>query len=158
RKQLILTGAVEEDASLTADVDALDDPDEYSAEEIEEMEEELVDAATAARTISELDAELLELAELTLVAKHVRDIGTDRKWTEVSTILQDNALVIDADGNPRKLIIFTEHRDTLDYLTARIRSLLGKPDAVNAIHGGVRRGERRQITEEFTKNPDCQIL
>ncbi len=32
------------------------------------------------------------------------------------TILQDNALTTDADGWPRKLIIFTEHRDTLDYL------------------------------------------
>ena len=27
-----------------------------------------------------------------------------------------------------------------------------------AIHGGVRRSDRRRITEEFTKNPDCQIL
>ncbi|OOK63773.1 helicase domain protein [Mycobacterium kansasii] len=59
---------------------------------------------------------------------------------------------------PRKFIIFTEHRDTLDYLTARIRSLLGKPDAVKSIHGGVRRLERRVITEEFTKNRSCQIL
>ena len=63
-----------------------------------------------------------------------------------------------ANGWPRKLIIFTEHRDTLDYLQARIGSLLGKPDAVKAIHGGVRRGDRRRITEEFTKNRDCQIL
>ena len=91
-------------------------------------------------------------------AKLVRDAGTDRKWTELSTILQDNALTTDAAGQPRKFIIFTEHRDTLDYLQTKIGSLLGKPDAVKAIHGGVRRGQRRQITEEFTKNPDVQIL
>ena len=88
----------------------------------------------------------------------VRDAGTDRKWAELSAILQDNALTTDRNGWPRKFIIFTEHRDTLDYLQARIGSLLGRPDAVKAIHGGVRRGDRRQITEEFTKNPDCQIL
>ncbi len=37
--------------------------DEYSAGELEEIEEELVDAATAARTVEELDAELLDLAD-----------------------------------------------------------------------------------------------
>src|SRR3546814_19096085 len=46
--------------------------------------------------------------------------------------------------------------DTLFPYTTLFRS--GKPDAVRSIHGGVRRGERRQITEEFTKNPECQIL
>lgn len=140
------------------DLGAYDDPDEYSADEIEELEEELVDAATAARTVEELNAELLELAELTRVSKQVRESGTDRKWTELSTLLQDIALVTDGDGKPRKFIIFTEHRDTLHYLATRIKSLLGRPNAVQAIHGGVRRNDRRQITEEFTKNPDVQIL
>ena len=158
RKNEILSGAVSDDEVLVRDVDALDDPDEFSADEIEEMEEELVDAATAARTVNELEAELLDLADLTKVAKQVRDIGRDRKWTELRTILEDNALVTDPHGKPRKLIIFTEHRDTLDYLTGRIRSLIGKPQAVVAIHGGVRRNDRRQVTEEFTKNPECQIL
>ncbi|WP_250285651.1 helicase-related protein, partial [Frankia sp. CiP1_Cm_nod2] len=134
------------------------DADEFNAEEIEELEEDLLDAATAAQTVAELNAELIELAELVKTARLVRDAGTDRKWTELSNILQDNALTTDANGWPRKFIIFTEHRDTLDYLQARIGSLLGKPDTVRAIHGGVRRGERRQITEEFTKNRDVQIL
>lgn len=84
--------------------------------------------------------------------------GTDRKWTELSNILHDEALTTDPNGWPRKLIIFTEHRDTLDYLAGRIRSLLGGNPAVQAIHGGARRRERRQITEEFTKNRGCQIL
>lgn len=156
KKQEILNGTyVEKEPSI--DVSALD-ADEYNAEEIEDIEEELLDAATAAQTVEELDGELLELAELIKVAKQVRDAGTDRKWTELSKILQDNALTTDKDGVPRKFIIFTEHRDTLDYLAVRIRSLLGKPDAVQAIHGGVRRLERRVITEEFTKNRGCQIL
>ena len=29
--------------------------------------------------------------------------------------------MFDADGNRRKLIVFTEHRDTLNYLVARLR-------------------------------------
>lgn len=142
---------------LSIDLESLDS-DDFNAQEIEELEEELLDTATAAQTVEELNAELRDLAILTNIARQVRDSGTDRKWTELSSILQNNVLTTDTDGWPRKLIIFTEHRDTLDYLQARISSLLGKPDAVRAIHGGVRRRERRQITEEFTKNRDCQIL
>ena len=156
KKQEILNGTYREQ-DPTVDLSDFDD-NELNAEEIEEMEEELLDAATAAQTVEELNAELLELANLVKIAKMVRDAGNDRKWTELSGILQDNALTTDAKGWPRKFIIFTEHRDTLDYLRAKIVSLLGKPEAVKAIHGGVRRGERRQITEEFTKNRGCQIL
>lgn len=157
RKKLEILNGTYTDKEFTIDLEGLD-ADDYNSEEIEELEEELLDAATAAQTVEELDAELLELAALTAVAKQVRDSGTDRKWTELSRILQDEALTVDANGWPRKLIIFTEHRDTLDYLAGRIRTLIGKPNAVQAIHGGVRRRERRTITEEFTKNRDCQIL
>lgn len=156
KKQDILNGTYRE-PEPSVDLEGLD-ADDFNAEEIEQLEEELLDAATAAQTVGELDAELYELADLTRVAQKVRDAGTDRKWTELSTILQDHALTTDFNGWPRKFIIFTEHRDTLGYLQSRIGSLLGRPDAVRAIHGGVRRGERRQITEEFTKNRDCQIL
>lgn len=156
KKQAVIDGSYVESEPIV-DLEDLDS-DDFNAEEIEQLEEELLDAATAARTVEELDAELAELAALTAVAKRVRDLGADRKWSELSTILQDNALTTDKNGLPRKFIIFTEHRDTLDYLQARISSLLGKPHAVRAIHGGVRRGDRRQITEEFTKNHDCQIL
>lgn len=156
RRQEILDGAITPDPSF--DVDIFDDPDEFSVEEIEDIEDELLDAATAAQTIAELETEIAELGHLIDVAKAVRDSETDRKWTELSEILQGNVLIPHDDGRPRKLIIFTEHRDTLDYLSTRIRSLLGKPHAVQQIHGGVRRLARRQITEEFTNNPDCQIL
>ncbi|TWE13178.1 helicase-related protein [Rudaeicoccus suwonensis] len=156
KKQEILNGTYRE---TDPNVDLGDfDEDEYNAEELEQLEEDVMDAATAAQTVEELNAELIELADLIETAKRVREAGTDRKWTELSTILQDNALVSDSNGWPRKFIIFTEHRDTLDYLQAKIGSLLGKLDAVKAIHGGVRRGERRVITEEFTKNRDVQIL
>ncbi|WP_442914162.1 helicase-related protein [Kribbella sp. NBC_00359] len=156
KKQGILDGTYTDDEP-SVDLDNID-AGEFNAEEIEELEEELLDAATAAQTVAELDAELLELSDLTDVAKQVRDLGADRKWTELSTILRDHALTTDSNGWPRKFIIFTEHRDTLEYLRARISSLIGSPNAVKAIHGGVRRGDRRQITEDFTKNRDCQIL
>ena len=58
----------------------------------------------------------------------------------------------------RKIIIFTEHRDTLDYLAGRIRDLLGRPEAWSTIHGGVRREERRKIMELFTQDVDTRVL
>ncbi len=156
KREEVLSGNYVE-AEPAVDLDGWD-PDDFNAAEVEDLEDELLDAATAAQTVDELDAELVELAALIEVAKRVRDSGADRKWTELSAILHDNVLTAHPDGMPRKLIVFTEHRDTLDYLTGRIRSLIGRPDAVRAIHGGVRRTERRAITEEFTKNSGCQIL
>lgn len=134
------------------------DADDRSAAEVEAVEEELLDAATAARTAQELDAELAELADLVVAARHVRDLGTDRKWVELRRILEDNDLIHPAAERPRKLIIFTEHRDTLHYLGRKIRALFGAADAVREIHGGVRRADRRATTEEFTKNPACRVL
>ena len=156
RKQEILDGTYR-DRDPAVDLGGLDG-DEYNAEQIEEMEEELLDAATAAQTVEELNAELVELTHLVETAKAVRNADTDRKWAELSAILQDDALTTDRNGWPRKFIIFTEHRDTLGYLRAKIGSLLGRPETVQAIHGGVRRGDRREITEEFSKNRDCRIL
>jgi superfamily II DNA or RNA helicase len=131
--------------------------DEFSAAEREEMEEELVDAATAARTVEELDVELADLARLVEQSRRVRNLETDRKWSELRTVVEEQAITGTEDG-PRKLIIFTEHRDTLEYLAQRIRSMIGRHDSVVTIHGGVRRGDRRQRTEEFTHNPDCRIM
>ncbi|CAM3578212.1 helicase-related protein [Tsukamurella ocularis] len=157
RKKLEIENGTYRDSEPTFDITDIDEG-EFNAEELEQFEEDVMDSATASQTVAELNAELLELADLIKTARLVREAGTDRKWTELSNILQDNALLTDRNGSPRKFIIFTEHRDTLDYLQGRIGSLIGRPEAVRAIHGGVRRQDRRQITEEFTKNRDCQFL
>jgi superfamily II DNA/RNA helicase len=61
--------------------------------------------------------------------------------------------------SPRqKLVLFTEHRDTLNYLQRQIGSLLGRPQAVEVIHGGMGREERRKAQEGFLRNPDVQVL
>ena len=64
--------------------------------------------------------------------------GQDAKWAQLNRILDDE-LMIDADGNRRKLIVFTEPKDTLHYLRDKIRARLGNPDAIAVIHGGVTR-------------------
>jgi superfamily II DNA or RNA helicase len=150
--------AVEDDLAALNTWDRLDDPDELDAEETERLEETVVDAATAAQTVAELDIEIAQLDDLVGLARQVRDSGEDRKWGELRTLLLDDPLLRAEDGRPRKLIIFTEHRDTLNYLTAQVRNVLGRENAVVTIHGGTRREERRVIRENFTHNPDTRVL
>jgi SNF2 family DNA or RNA helicase len=141
-------------------VEDLEDFDEgdFPDEEVEELEDQLVDQASAARTIRELELEIATLGELERLAKRVRDSGADRKWEELSSILQTSPEMFDASGARRKLIVFTEHRDTLNYLLEKLRTLIGKPEAVVAIHGGVGREERKKVQEAFTQDKDVVIL
>ena len=135
-----------------------EDDDDLSAEEQENLEEKLVDTATAAETIAELEAEIILLADLVVQARGVVDSGLDRKWDELSGILQNNPYMRDADGRQRKMILFTEHKDTLNYLERRIGGVLGTPDAVTTIHGGVHRDERRKRQALFRSDPVVRIL
>ena len=96
--------------------DVPEDDDDLNAEEQENLEETLVDQATAANTIAELEQEIVILQGLEHQAKAVVASGQDRKWDELSRILQNNPDMHDADGRLRKIIIFSEHRDTLNYL------------------------------------------
>ncbi|MEI7894189.1 MAG: DEAD/DEAH box helicase, partial [Myxococcales bacterium] len=86
--------------------------DEAPQEEREAVEQKVVDNATAARTIEELEAEVLRLKEIEGVAKSVHTSWDDTKWQELSRILQD-PLMTDAQGNRRKLVVFTEFKDNL---------------------------------------------
>lgn len=141
------------------DEEGLDDRlDDLPGNELEELEEDVVDAATAARTIAELAHEIAGLTDLVEIARRVRHSATDRKWSELRDILSGNELTHNADGNLRKIIIFTEHRDTLNYLVERIRTHLGRDEAVVAIHGGVGREERRAVQERFTQDTDVHVL
>jgi superfamily II DNA or RNA helicase len=135
-----------------------DDDDDLTAEEQEELEEKLTDTATAAETIAELEAEILILADLVVQARGVVDSGLDRKWDELSQILQNDPHMRDADGRQRKMIVFTEHKDTLNYLERRIGGVLGTPDAITTIHGSVHRDERRKRQEMFRSDPEVRIL
>ena len=138
--------------------------DESPAEEVETLEEEVVARASAALTIAELEAEIETLHRLEALAQQVRYSGTDRKWEELSNLLQGESNadaadeLFDPQGNRRKLIIFTEHQDTLHYLTERIQTLIGRDEALVTIHGSMRREDRQKAQEQFTQDREVQIL
>lgn len=140
------------------DEDDIENIDEFPEEEVEALEEQAVDQASAARTITELKAEILVLTRLEELARQVRNSGTDKKWEELRDLLTNDAEMFDPGGVRRKLIIFSEHKDTLNYLALRIRDLIGRPEAVVEIHGGMGREKRRNSQEAFTTDKDVVIL
>jgi superfamily II DNA or RNA helicase len=160
-EQILKRGAALQDddqrlPSLTdEDIDDLDDAPDA---EVEETEEAVVDQATAARTIAELQAEIEILTNLEALALKVRRSGTDKKWEELSSLLQNHAEMFDAQGHRRKMVIFSEHRDTVNYLTERLRALLGAPEALVIVHGGMGREERTKAQEAFKQDKDVLIL
>lgn len=138
--------------------DVPEDDDDLNAEEQENLEEELVDQATAAATVAELEAEINTLQNLEKQAKELVASGQDRKWDELSRIIQNSPEMRDAMGKQRKIIIFSEHRDTLNYLYERIAGVLGNRDAIVTIHGGTHHDERRKIQAMFRSDPDVRVL
>ena len=109
-------------------------------------------------TIAEKEEEIRILEGLEEAARAIVRSGQDRKWDELSNLLQNTPEMKDERGRQRKLIIFTEYKDTLTYLKDRIVGLLGRPEAVVVIHGGVRREERHKVQELFRNDPDVRVL
>ncbi len=132
---------------------------DLAGEDVVGLEDEVTDAATAARTRAELQAEIATLDALVAMARSVRAAaGTDLKWSELRTILSDDPYTRDAAGRLRKIIVFTEHRDTQTYLVGRITELLGDPAAVEHIHGGLSRERRLGAQRRFTDDPRVRVL
>ncbi|HUJ30824.1 MAG TPA: helicase-related protein [Candidatus Acidoferrum sp.] len=158
------------------DAEDVEDLEDAPDNEVEAAEEEILDQATAARTIDELKAEIATLARLESLAHAVRRSGEDRKWRELASLLGEifttapvPRSVADSPNAPgaipppmpsprQKLVVFTEHRDTLSYLETRVTTLLGRKEAVVVIHGGMGREERMKAQESFRHDPEVNVL
>jgi len=162
--------------TLELDAEDVEDLEDAPDNEVEAVEEEILDQATAARTIGELKAEIATLARLEVLAHAVRRSGEDRKWRELASLLGVIFAAAPAAGDPsgetssrdaipppkpsprQKLVVFTEHRDTLRYLETHATTLLGRKEAVVVIHGGMGREERMKAQESFKHDPEVQVL
>ena len=149
------------------DFDDLDDLDDLPADEFEAAEEEILDQASAARSVAELKAEISTIRHVEEVALRVRRSGRDAKWRQLAGLLAEiwppGSLAPHRPSRgpyraPQKLVIFTEHRDTLTYLRGRIATLLGREQTVAVIHGGLGRQERRAAQEAFRHDPGVVVL
>jgi SNF2 family DNA or RNA helicase len=165
-------------SSTVLDAEDLEDLDEAPENEVEEAEEKVLDQATAASTIQELQAEIRTLERLEKLAAQVAKSGIDTKWRELANLLSviftpaglatrvaESSTRYSAGDIPgptpspnQKLVIFTEHRDTLSYLHDQIATLIGRPEAIVMMHGGMGREERRKAQESFLHDPGTLIL
>ena len=143
------------------------DFDNFDDVELEELEDHAIDAATASATAEEIEAEVIELEGLATLAEAVRNSGVDKKWIQLRGLLRSEQLRTgkgenpegdDTPSGPRKLIIFSEHKDTLDYVADRVAAELGRPGAVAVIHGGINRHDRRAIQDRFRVDPTLRVL
>ncbi len=160
------------------DQEDLEDLGDAPENEVEEAEEQILDQATAAGSIEELRAEISTLKNLEGHALKVRQTGADTKWKELGNLLAeiftpagtanrvgepDYPYAADKipkpESSPRqKLVIFTEHRDTLTYLQKRITTFQGRAESVVLIHGGMGREDRLKAQESFRRDPEVQVL
>ena len=161
------------------DADDVEDLEEAPENEVEAAEEEILDQATAASTIAELKLEIETLASLETLAADVRRSGQDTKWRELSQLLGEiftPGAIEHRVGEPeptpygagpipkpvpsprQKLVLFTEHRDTLAYLERQIGALFGRAGAIAIIHGGLGREDRRKAQESFLHDPEVRVL
>ena len=107
------------------------------------------------------------MQQLEALALTVRRSGEDRKWRELANLLAEiftsaaiaNHLAEPLHASPtQKLVVFTEHRDTLNYLEQRVTTLLGRKEAVVCVHGGMGREERMKAQEAFRHDPEVKVL
>ncbi len=130
--------------------------EEYEDDEREKLEE-LLDAVTLQGNAEQVREEIAELLELAEDAKTVQGTGTEAKLEHLRKILRDEGFF---DRPDQRLLIFTEFRDTLDYLMEQLEKW---EFSVGCIHGSMRPGSRdehgsRLFVEQQFREGTIQIL
>ncbi|MCX8053380.1 MAG: helicase-related protein, partial [Armatimonadetes bacterium] len=123
----------------TADEESLND-----GWEANERAEDNILGSVIARSIVDLEAEAVKLESLIKLAEGVLEKGDESKFAKLREVIQDPKY------KDEKLIIFTEHRDTLTYLVNRLEGL-GYTGKVAKIHGGMEYQERQEQVDFFRK-------
>jgi superfamily II DNA or RNA helicase len=139
-------------------------PDLPDPEEIEEMEdyereklEKMLDAITLAANEEQIREETDKLKQLAEQAQLVEDSSTEAKLSRLKDLLHQEGFF---DHPEQRLLLFTEFKDTLDYLMGCLK---GWGFKIGCIHGGMKSGFRDQpgtrlYTEQQFKDGDIQIL
>lgn len=121
--------------------------DEESPEEgLEESEiaEGRVLGGVVAQSLAELEVERLQVQDLVNLARRVYDKAEESKFNKLCEVLRD------AEYRDEKFIIFTEHKDTMDFLVRRLEGI-GFTGQIAQIHGGLNYRKRETQVEFFRK-------
>jgi superfamily II DNA or RNA helicase len=139
-------------------------PDLPDPEELEEMEESererleaMLEAITLAGSADQVRQEVQELRRLAAQAQAVEEAGTEAKLSKLKDLLHKEGFF---DHPDQRLLLFTEFKDTLDYLVDRLKSWGFR---VGCIHGSMKSGSRdepgtRLHAEQQFREGEIQIL
>lgn len=139
-------------------------PDLPDPEELEEMEESerehleaMLEAVTLAANADQVRQEVQELHRLAAEAKAVEETSAEAKLSRLRDLLHKEGFF---DHSDQRLLLFTEFKDTLDYLVDRLTSW---GFHVGSIHGGMKPGSRdepgtRIYAEQQFREGAIQIL
>jgi SNF2 family DNA or RNA helicase len=149
----------------------LDDPEAYRREQIAKQIPEDFDDRTEEeqqKIISELEdvvvsvdpptlkEEILQLNKLIEKAKELEQREIESKLIKLKQVITDQGVFKDPK---MKLLVFTEHKDTLDYLVGKLREWNLK---VTQIHGSMKIGDRdspgTRICAEREFREEAQVL
>ena len=122
-------------------VDAEQDEDDLD----EASRDALIDEATAAVELDQFRAEVAALGDLSARVGRVRESGRDSKLIALRECLERAEFDELKDGRG-KLLVFTEHRDTLKHLREHLESW---GYSTCQIHGGMNPRDRKQAQEDF---------
>ncbi|NMC21516.1 MAG: DUF3883 domain-containing protein [Thermogutta sp.] len=155
---------LEDGLKRAQDLARLAPPDIPDSDELEEMEEsererleETLEAVTLAGNADQIHEEIQELKELARQARAVEDSGAEAKLSKLKELLRQEGFF---DHSEKRLLLFTEFKDTLDYLVERLKSWGFR---VGCIHGGMKPGSRdepgtRLHAEQQFREGAIQIL
>lgn len=130
--------------NLGKPVDAEQESDDYEEDE----QESLAIESTAAERMDQLRNELYELERLVKLADQTIKAGTEAKLNQLKQKLQEAQFSEFKDGRG-KLLIFTEHRDTLNYLKENLEKC---GYTTCQIHGGMNPIARKEAQKDFQLN------
>ena len=120
-------------------------PDLPTADELDEMEEHdrerlerLLEAISLAGTAAMVREEIAELRALSVQARDVERAGVEAKLAKLEALLRSQGFF---DRPEQRLVLFSEFKDTLDYLVERLAAWGFQ---VATIHGGMKPGSREE--------------
>jgi superfamily II DNA or RNA helicase len=105
------------------------------------FEDDLVERLTMAENMAELEAEIEELEHLVQLARHTERHVTETKFEELRDVISQHI-----SGRDERLLIFTEHKDTLDFLVGKLTNF---GFTCCTIHGGMPLPQRIDAEREF---------
>jgi len=155
---------LEEGLKRAQEITRLAPPDLPDPDEIEEMEEsererleELLQTITLTGNAEQVREEIAELRQLAKKTRVVEESDSEAKLSKLRDLLYKEGFF---DNPEKRLLIFTEFKDTLNYLLDNLKSWGFK---VGCIHGGMRPGSRdeprtRLFTEQQFREGAIQVL